>query len=91
MLSASQRNVFAEMVKDIVRQLKLNPNQIPVPTTTHRRTGSSLEKVCMIIDTQSEMKKKRKTNRDFPLYKYKFANNMIHQSDFIHEPIDHNL
>lgn len=34
------------MVKDIVRQLKLNPNQIPVPTTTHRRTGSGLEKVC---------------------------------------------
>lgn len=47
LLSASQRNVFADMVKDIVRQLKLNPNQIPVPQTTHRRTGSGLEKVCI--------------------------------------------
>lgn len=46
LLSSSQRNVFADMVKDIVRQLKLNPNQIPVPQTTHRRTGSGLEKVC---------------------------------------------
>lgn len=45
LLSTSQRNVFADMVRDIVRQLKLNPNQIPVPTTSHRRTGSALEKV----------------------------------------------
>lgn len=46
LLSTSQRNIFADMVRDIVRQLKLNPNQIPTPTTFHRRTGSALEKVC---------------------------------------------
>lgn len=44
LLSTSQRNIFADMVRDIVRQLKLNPNQIPVPSS-HRRTGSGLEKV----------------------------------------------
>ena len=38
LLSSSQSNVFADMVRDIVRQVKLNPNQIPVPST-YRRSG----------------------------------------------------
>lgn len=36
LLSESQSVVFADMVRDIVRQLKLNPNQIPVPTASRR-------------------------------------------------------
>ncbi|XP_037925514.1 serine-rich adhesin for platelets-like isoform X3 [Hermetia illucens] len=36
LLSENQSTVFVEMIKDIVRQVKLNPNQIPVPTVTRR-------------------------------------------------------
>ncbi|KAJ6641924.1 Glutamine-rich protein 2, partial [Pseudolycoriella hygida] len=36
LLSESQSVVFADMVRDIVRQLKLNPNQIPIPTASRR-------------------------------------------------------
>lgn len=47
LLSNSQSSVFADMVRDIVRQLKLNPNQIPVPSA-HRRTAG-IDKVCFEI------------------------------------------
>ncbi|XP_053679249.1 uncharacterized protein LOC128730240 [Anopheles nili] len=42
LLSESQMTIFIEMVRDIQRQLKENPNQLPVASQSYRR---SLEKV----------------------------------------------
>lgn len=34
LLSEAQGTVFTDMIKDIVRQVKLNPNQIPIPSVS---------------------------------------------------------
>lgn len=42
LLSDSQTTVFVDMVRDIQRQLKENPNQLPIASQCYRR---SMEKV----------------------------------------------
>lgn len=37
LLSEAQGTVFTDMIKDIVRQVKLNPNQIPIPSVSSIR------------------------------------------------------
>lgn len=42
LLAEPQSTVFIEMVRDIIRQLKNNPDKIPVPSVPQRR---NLDKV----------------------------------------------
>lgn len=42
LLLENQYEYFIELIKDIVRQLKLNPNQLPTPQAPRR----NLDKVC---------------------------------------------
>uniref|UniRef100_A0A182P5U3 Serine/threonine-protein kinase WNK CCTL2 domain-containing protein n=1 Tax=Anopheles epiroticus TaxID=199890 RepID=A0A182P5U3_9DIPT len=54
LLSDSQTTIFIEMVRDIQRQLKENPHQLPIASQSYRRSMEKQQVISSLISSQTK-------------------------------------